>query len=370
MRVLHVHSGNMYGGVESLLATIAGERAGPSRATSHDFAICFDGRVRRELVAAGSTVHDIGAVRWSRPHWLVRGRLRLRRVLRSNRPDVVVTHSAWAQSLFASVVRAEGIALAAWLHDVPDGRHWLQRLAARHPPDLVIANSAYTARLAPLLYAGRDVAVVYPPVALHGVGDRNVAHDVRRELGAAATAKVVVQVSRFDPGKGLHILIEALGYLPARLEWECWIVGGAQRPQDLRYQAALVEQARRSGVGSRVKFLGLRHDVSRLLAGADVFCQPNVAPETFGIVLVEALDAGVPVVTSAIGGALEIVTPDCGRLTPPGDAPAAAEAIASLLEDGAAREGARIAGPAQARALSSPSRQICRVEELLGGLVH
>ena len=55
---------------------------------------------------------------------------------------------------------------------------------------------------------------------------------------------------------------------------------------------------------------------------ADIHCQPNTAPEPFGLVFVEALYAGLPVVTTALGGALEILTDACGVLVPAGDAPA------------------------------------------------
>ena len=53
--------------------------------------------------------------------------------------------------------------------------------------------------------------------------------------------------------------------------------------------------------------------MTRLLAAADVFCQPNSGPEPFGIVFVEALYAGLPVIATAIGGAQEIVDAACMR---------------------------------------------------------
>ena len=65
------------------------------------------------------------------------------------------------------------------------------------------------------------------------------------------------------------------------------------------------------------------------MAAADVFCQPNTGPEPFGIVLVEALHAGLPVVTSGFGGAAEIVEQTCGFLTTPGDTVAVATALRS-----------------------------------------
>jgi glycosyltransferase involved in cell wall biosynthesis len=99
-----------------------------------------------------------------------------------------------------------------------------------------------------------------------------------------------------------------------------------------------------------VRFLGARADVPRLLTGADVFCHPNVVPEGFGIVFVEAMFAGLPVLTTDIGGAREIVDETSGaRVQPRADA--VAEVLARWL-----------ANPEQRRALGRAGRQ--RAEEL------
>jgi hypothetical protein len=74
------------------------------------------------------------------------------------------------------------------------------------------------------------------------------------------------------------------------------------------------ERAEDRGVADRVRFIGERSDVGRLLAAASVHCQANLRPEPFGIALVEALAVGLPVVTVAMGGALEIVDESCGML--------------------------------------------------------
>ena len=94
--------------------------------------------------------------------------------------------------------------------------------------------------------------------------------------------------------------------------------------------AELRTAANRAGIADRVRFLGQRADVPRLMAAADVFCQPNIGPEPFGIVFVEALYAGLPVVTSGFGGAAEIVDQTCGVLTTPGDPEAVAAALREL----------------------------------------
>ena len=94
--------------------------------------------------------------------------------------------------------------------------------------------------------------------------------------------------------------------------WVCWTAGGAQRPAEAAYLAELRQTAARLGIAERVRFLGQRTDVPHLLAAADVHCQPNTGPEPFGLAFVEALAAGRPVVTTALGGALEIVDETCG----------------------------------------------------------
>ena len=103
----------------------------------------------------------------------------------------------------------------------------------------------------------------------------------------------------------------------------------------------------------------------RLLASADVHCQPNTSPEPFGIAFVEALGAGLPIVTSAIGGALEIVDESCGLLAPPQDPAALSEAIDALLNDPSLRIRLGDHARGRARAVSDPATQIQRLHAAL-----
>src|SRR5438128_9338003 len=99
MKVLHVHSGNLYGGVEAMLVTLARHRA-LCADMEPSFALCFEGRLSRELNAAGVSVYPLGAVRVSRPHSVWRARRRLRQLLREQHVDVMICHSAWSQAIF------------------------------------------------------------------------------------------------------------------------------------------------------------------------------------------------------------------------------------------------------------------------------
>jgi glycosyltransferase involved in cell wall biosynthesis len=143
------------------------------------------------------------------------------------------------------------------------------------------------------------------------------------------------------------------------------MVGGAQRPHEKRYLKGLRAEAAALGIGSRVNFLGQRSDVARLLAAADIHCQPNTGPEPFGITFVEALYAGLPVVTTAIGGALEIVDGSCGMLVAPNDPAALAGALRRLIEDRELRARLGAAGPARAKALCDPQAQMLALARAL-----
>jgi glycosyltransferase involved in cell wall biosynthesis len=169
--------------------------------------------------------------------------------------------------------------------------------------------------------------------------------------------------------KGQRVLIEALGQLRDDPSWECWQVGGAQRPAESRYLDTLEADADRLGVTDRIRFLGHRSDVPSLLASADIFCQPNIDGEAFGISFIEALHARLPVVTSAIGGAMEIVDATCGVLVPPNDASALASALSQLLANRQERERLGQGGPARARALCDPATQMKAIANLLGSIV-
>src|SRR5262249_25951309 len=158
--------------------------------------------------------------------------------------------------------------------------------------------------------------------------------------------------------KGHLLHLDALGRLRHHSGWVAWMVGGAQRLQEVGYLAELKNRAIELNIADRVRFLGQRTDVPRLLAAADVHCQPNTGPEPFGMTFVEGLQAGLPVITTAWGGASEIVDETCGILTPPGDAGALSSALRDLLQNPQRRATLGRAGPARARALCDPARQL------------
>jgi glycosyltransferase involved in cell wall biosynthesis len=369
LRVLHLSAGNMYGGVETLLHTLAQYHHLCPGMEAH-FALCFEGRLSRELTATGVPLHNLGGVRISRPWTVWRARRRLGELLRRERYDAVVCHLPWPLAVFGAYAKTQGCDIVFWAHGVCRGTGWVERMARRVQPCLTIANSAFVRTTVSNLYSDVPISVMHYPVAL--TPDEAAAEkraSARREMQADEDTVVIVQVSRLEAWKGHQLHLSALSQLKAR-NWVCWMVGGAQNSAERRYREEVVKMAGQLGLHDRVRFLGQRTDVSRLLAGADIFCQPNQGPEPFGIVFVEALWAARPVVATALGGALEIVNESCGILTAPGDPASLAAALERLIGSGELRSQLGQAGPARARGLCDPASQMQMLEELIRKVVR
>lgn len=369
MRVLHLTSGNLFGGVETFLLTLAGESHHAPSMTS-DVAVCFEGAFSAGLAAKGCPAHVLGEVRLSRPHTVRRARAALRELLRQTSPDVVVCQQPWSCVVFGTVVREMGYPLVLWVHMASDGRHWLERAARLMAPDAALCNSHYTANRVAQWLPRASVHVAYCPVSIPASSDGSARWTLRQALGAADDRVVITMAARAEAWKGHRVLLEACARLQDQPNWECWMVGGAQRPEEADYLESLRAAAADLGIADRITWLGARGDVPALLTASDIYCQPNLEPEPFGLSLVEALLAGVPVVTSAAGGALEIVDDSCGALTPPGDARAVAHALQALIADAARRERMGAAGRLRSRALCAPETQLPYIERLLSALMR
>jgi glycosyltransferase involved in cell wall biosynthesis len=245
------------------------------------------------------------------------------------------------------------------------GRHWTERLARRVTPDLAICNSHFTRRTLDALYTGIPSEVLYAPVETPRPVDDDVRAEVRASLDTPADSVVIAQACRSEEWKGHEQLLEALVALRAVPGWVWWQIGGAQRPHERAFLLRLRDRAAREGVEDRIRWLGERSDVARLLAAADVYCQPNLEPEPFGIAFIEALGAGLPVVTTRQGAAEEIVDSRCGALVPPRQPGALAASLGALVADPSLRRQRAAAARARAQRLCDPATQCQRLSTTL-----
>jgi glycosyltransferase involved in cell wall biosynthesis len=267
--------------------------------------------------------------------------------------------------MFAAVVRRHRLPLAFWLHSVTEGRHWTERWASRTSPDLLLCGSRDVARTAGALFPGVTPVVFYAPMPLTDAPGPGARATVRAELGATDDDVVIVQVGRMDPLKGQALLIDALAELRDVSHWHCWLAGGVQVAAEQAYADGLRARVAATGLEARVRFLGDRADVPRLLAGADIFCQPNQWSEGLSIVWMEAGQASLPIVTMRLGTAPEFVGDDAGVLLPPGDVQALATALRGLVEDAALRHRLGAGAHRRVHALCDPPTQIALLARLL-----
>jgi len=358
MKVLHVHSGNLYGGVETtLMAQVRNRHLCPKMELS--FAICFEGRLSRELRSEKARVTFLGNCRIRNPMSVHRARARLRGLLREYRYDIAIVHSGWSQSMFGNVISREGVRLLTWVHNPIKSHHWLQRWAARTTPDRIICNSRFTAASVRSKYPQVRHHVIYNPLVSEANDSRKEdGREVRESLGISKDAVILIQVSRMEEWKGHRLLFESLVQLKDIPNWVCLQVGGAQRAREIRYVNELKALVNEYGLSDKIMFLGQRADVPVLLAASDIFCQTNTGPEPFGNVFIEAMVAELPVVTISMGGALEIVNKTCGVLLPPNDPSAVAEALSLLIANPEKRKALGYKGSSRAIELCGLSTQI------------
>lgn len=360
LRVLHVTAGNLFGGIERMLLTMVSTQESDC---AHEVAVSFDGRLARELRAAGSPPWLLGDVRFRRPDTVWRARRAVHRLLADRQPDAVICHAPWSCALAGPAVRRAGRPLLMWAHDAPQPEQWPERKVFQVPPDRFICNSRHTAAMVAQWMPGVPRDVVHPPVLPAPVMSRDERRELRAELGAADGTTAILLASRLEEWKGHRVLLQAADRL--RGDVVVWIAGGPQRPSESAYLDELSRCAAESSAPARVRFLGERGDVPRLMAAADVYCQPNLTPEPFGIAFVEALAAGVPVVTTGVGGALEIVDERCGILVAEASPIAIAGALQRLMDSPALRASLAAAAPAQARRVSDPRARLLELDGLV-----
>ena len=362
--VLHLCAGNLYGGIERIVAECATDRRFAPTMVPR-FATCFDGRLAAELDATGAACVRLGEVRVSRPQTVMRARRRLAELLAAERPHATICHSPWTFGLAAPVMRRAAVKAILWVHDRLSGRTWPERWASFTRPDAIISNSRFTAASISALYRDGSTSVLYAPVPPQPQVAPDARARIRASLGVTRESTcVVIMASRFERWKGHADLLAAMA--DVRGDWRLWIAGAPQKAGEAEYERELRTFTASRGLDDRVQFLGERRDIPALLQSADVHCQPNSGPEPFGLAFVEAMYASLPVVTTSMGGAVEIVTAECGVLLEPGDTTALRHTMQRLVDDAGLRRALGAAGPSRASALCDPARQLSQ----LGALVE
>jgi glycosyltransferase involved in cell wall biosynthesis len=192
----------------------------------------------------------------------------------------------------------------------------------------------------------------------------------RASLGAGENDRIIGIVGRLQPWKGQDVFLRACAEVArTHADARFVVIGGTPGGFSAEFPARLQTLARELGIDEATRFLGHRDDVPALLPGLDVFVNASYA-EPFGLVTIEAMAAGVPIVATDSGGTLEIITHgETGTLVTTGDPAAMAAAISAYLDD-PGRAG-RIAGTARRHAFGyfGAQRFLREAQDLIEELV-
>lgn len=319
--VLHVESGrHLYGGALQVLYLLEGLAARGVR----NVLACPRGSA---IAAAAADYAEVAAIP-------MRGDLdlglvgRLRRLIRTHRPDLVHLHSRRGADLHGGIAaRLEDCpVLLTRRVDNPESRWWAGLKYRLYDHVATISEGIRQVLLTEGIAPGR-VTCVHSAVDTGRYRPECDRAWFRQEFGLEGDGPVAGMVAQLIPRKGHRYLLEAVPAVLGRHPDTRFVLFG-RGPLDTELRAACTRQ----GLDGAVTFAGFREDLERVLPCLDLVVHP-AEMEGLGVSLLQAAACGVPIVATPVGGIPEAVRDgDNGRLVPVGDSGALAAAINGLLD--------------------------------------
>jgi len=326
---LHLTIGLQWGGAETLMAAIA-RRLDPSRFEVSVVALQGNGPIGEQLSATGFAVTPL----YTSGGWDFRAVLRLKRLLAQSRPDIVHAHLLRA-NLLACLTRDDHTVVwhehgtGEWLN--PAVRLLERRLMIQSDAVIAISNKVKDNLVQRVPGIANRVTILPNAIEINqqvsSSADRG--KFIRKAWGLGETHQVIGFVGRLDDAfKGISYLIKSVAILKPIMPLLNLIIVGEGRDR-----AALERLAKTLGLKESVHFIGAHADLEQIYPGFNVLALPSLS-EGFGIVLLQAMAASLPVVASRVGGIPEVVSDqETGFLVKPADPEALARALQSVLID-------------------------------------
>lgn len=343
--VTHVITSLDVGGAEmmlyKLLATLD-----PRRVRSTVISLADIGPIGRRIQDLGIEVHAAGMRNGRLPS--PAALLRIARLLRRTRPDVVQTWMYHADLIGSSVARLSGRTPIVWNIQATDPASrsaWMALracalMSSRVPAAIVSCSEASRVIHARRGYDDRRFIVIPNGADLEQFRpDEKARADIRAELGVGESTPLVGLIARFHPMKDHQTFVRAAALVHRSRPDAQFVLCG----KDVQWSnSALTAWVDEAGLRDRVHLLGLRDDVARICAALDVATLTSSYGEGFPNMIGEAMAAGTPCVVTDVGDSGAIAG-DTGRVAPIGDAAAIADGIIDLLSlDNTSRHALRL----------------------------
>jgi hypothetical protein len=322
------------GGAEQQLCQLVEQRAAAGVAPA--VAFLQGGPMVDWCRAQGVPAFVVEAGRVRQPQRLARAVRALARLAREQQAELVVGWMAKGQ-LYGGLAAAVARLPSAWLQPgTPAGAVPIDRAATALPARVVVTVSHTVDRAQRRLLPRRPTTVVHPAVDTERFDPQRIGDPraVRRRLGLPEDGLIVGAVGRLDRWKGFHVLLDVAPALLKRYPDATLVLVGGPHELDPSYARELHAQAAQlDPSGGCVRLIGQQPNPEEWMQAMDVFVHTS-HEEPFGMVVIEAMALGKPVLAAAEGGPAEIVTPGVdGLLSPHGDRDALTAALLRLLAD-------------------------------------
>ncbi len=306
MKILHITTHLNTGGITTYLQALVKEQT----QAGHDVylwasgGVCLDyfQSMTREVVSdVPRCKSELSPKLWSQLPRLVS-------YVRKQKIDVIHTHTRVAQVLAAASNLFTRVPFLSTAHMFYKRR--LGRVLYPCWGSAIIANSKTMQNGLINIFGEKNLPPV--TVAVNGIdveglrakvkqADRRIC---RKDYGFCDEAIVILSLSRLIPVKGVHLLIESFALVAQENPFLRLLVAGSGEPD---YKQQLEDRASALGIQEKVRFLGNVTQTEKVFAAADLFVAPYLWPEAFGLSILEAMAAGLPVIGSRSGGIAELL---------------------------------------------------------------
>jgi glycosyltransferase involved in cell wall biosynthesis len=292
-----------------------------------------DGELKRVCEGLGVPVKVIESGRLREPWKHAAAVLRIARLLKSHRIEAVLGWMTKAHIYSGVAGKLAGLPAFYYQHGLPDDGV-VDRLSRKVPAAGALGCSEFVAR-------EQQARVSYPVVGAPVAADTKrfdavaeiPAAEMRRNLGLDGEAPLVGIVARLQRWKGVHVYAEAMSAVCKEIPNVCGVIVGGMHDLEPDYEPWLKNRIRELGMSEKIRMVGVQRNVPEWMQAMDVVVHASER-EPFGIVVVEAMALGKPVVATRPGGPEEIITHDSdGQLVAWNKPDALAEAILKYLRD-------------------------------------
>jgi len=323
------------GGAEQLLRMLLSEVNFSARGLRVSVVFLENGPLHTECQEKGIPSTVVPAGRLRDVNRFIPTVRRIAEIAGQMKADLILSWMAKAHVYGAIASQFSGIPSAWYQHGLPRNTTWLNRVVSFLPTACILACSHTVAEVQKQQWPPHRTKVVHPCTDLERFdpGSLPSPEVARQKLGLPERGPLIGMVGRLQRWKGMHTLIEAMPQVLVEHPDAHAVIVGGRHDLEPDYKPKLQHQIESSGLQDNVSLVGFQSDVPLWMQSMDIFVHAS-DHEPFGIVILEAMALGKPVVAGSKGGATEILTDgETGLLAPYGRAEKLAQQILRYLDD-------------------------------------